>query len=590
MSQSSVLHIVGVALVATMASTSSASEVPSWTVVTPENTVTYVVAQPGVMPGSIAQPAGLRDDPDLEPGFPVEVPHCSGSYHAGQALHTLVMNLDDDPELEIVATALATGPVYAWNHDGSLVPGWPLGHSSAGYPAGGPLVAGGNPGVVIGYWDGQMATYDAAGTMQSGWPLSAANYIATPPSVSYVGAGAESQIFIEEEDWNLHAYAFDGGVLPGWPVPGEGGQERHTCAIGDIDGEGPLEIVTCSGATSPGVYLFAYHPDGSLVLGFPVNIEPQGSGAADAFPVLGEVDGDPGLEIVVANKHNEVRVYAGDGTLEATIPYEGTVFYSTAVALGDLDSDGLAEIVVQTNEWLNVLRGDGTAYPGWPVHLGSPLWMGNSSPVIGDVDGDGDQDIVVTVQQAGSGTQGEVHAYDSDGSMLAAFPKPLPMGAGGVPAIADFDLDGRNEIIVTGCYWDGTTGDHPKVWAFDLQGETYGGIEWGQFMHDEGHTGNYFGDPWVSVVGEGGLADALQTGAIRVSPNPARVGSRITLGGPVEQGSPIMVYSAGGRLVRVLDSDHDLIWEGRDQNGNQVPPGAYFVRSGISSGRAIVIR
>ena len=44
------------------------------------------------------------------------------------------------------------------------------------------------------------------------------------------------------------------------------------------------------------------------------------------------------------------------------------------------------------------------------------------------------------------------------------------------------------------------------------------------------------------------------------------------------------MYDAGGRLVRVLARDlvpagkNQRTWDGRDQNGNRVPPGIYFVR------------
>jgi hypothetical protein len=63
---------------------------------------------------------------DLEPGFPVRAFHCGGTYYGGPSIHTLVGNIDDDRELEIVATGLAKGPLYAWNHDGAKVTGWPV--------------------------------------------------------------------------------------------------------------------------------------------------------------------------------------------------------------------------------------------------------------------------------------------------------------------------------------------------------------------------------------------------------------------------------------------------------------------------------
>src|SRR5918994_13493 len=224
-------------------------------------------------------------DPDLEPGFPVRTFERGGSYHAGPAIHTLVGNIDNDPTLEILVTALAGGPLYAWNSDGSPQPGWPqpsiLG---AAYPALGQLSTS-FPGfeVFSGYWGEDLVAYNGAGVTLPGWPRNASNYIATPPALADVDGDGLDEIFIEEEDWALHAYRANGSVLPGWPVSGDGGQERHTPAIGDLDGNGDLEIVTASGWTSPGIYIHAYHHDGAVVSGFPVLLQ----GNVDTFAAIG---------------------------------------------------------------------------------------------------------------------------------------------------------------------------------------------------------------------------------------------------------------------------------------------------------------
>jgi hypothetical protein len=55
-------------------------------------------------------------DPDLQTGFPVKAWQGGGSYHAGQAIHTLVTDVDGDTGLEIIATSLAYGPLNAWNN------------------------------------------------------------------------------------------------------------------------------------------------------------------------------------------------------------------------------------------------------------------------------------------------------------------------------------------------------------------------------------------------------------------------------------------------------------------------------------------
>ena len=64
------------------------------------------------------------------------------------------------------------------------------------------------------------------------------------------------------------------------------------------------------------------------------------------------------------------------------------------------------------------------------------------------MDGDGEPDIAITVQVAGSSVNGDVRLFNRNGVMHPHFPKPLPIGGGAVPAIADVDGDGRNELLV----------------------------------------------------------------------------------------------------------------------------------------------
>jgi hypothetical protein len=111
--------------------------------------------------------------------------------------------------------------------------------------------------------------------------------------------------------------------------------------------------------------------------------------------------------------------------------------------------------------------------------------------VVGDVTGDGRPDIALTTQQAGSSTNGDVRLYGATGVPHPRFPKALPIGGGAVPAIADIDLDGRNEVVVSGSFWSGVTGNYDMVWAYDLGGGPHGAVPWGQFMGNAAHTGSF---------------------------------------------------------------------------------------------------
>jgi len=456
-------------------------------------------------PGTVSRRSGVsaQYDPDLKPGFPVQTLFLSGGYTGGPNIHTLVGNIDDDPKLEIMVTGLASGPLYSWHSDGSPVNGWPLPYYAVAYPAMGTLTAEGTAFSVFASFAaggrGPMAAFSGSGALLPGWPRYVNNYSSSPAALADVDGDGLDEIFLAEEDSSLHAYRADGTVLPGWPVRVWVGSQRFsTPAIADLDGDGEPEIVSVNN------YLFAFHKDGSLVDGFPVS--PTESGVIN-FPVIGDVDGDGKPEIILTGQG--ICVVASDGRIKRTIPLTGGILYGTAPALADLDGDGIPEIIVQTSTAVNVVRGDGSAFPGWPVT--PPYWVFNvtSSPVVGDVDGDGLPDIAVTYE-TGTYGQSEVLVYNRYGALHPRFPKSI--WGTGVPAIADIDLDGRNDIVASGDRSSmSVAGYYDRVWAYDLGGPPHGRIEWGQLMGGPKHQGVYVA---ASPVGRRADLSLTMTGAL----------------------------------------------------------------------------
>jgi flagellar hook assembly protein FlgD len=81
---------------------------------------------------------------------------------------------------------------------------------------------------------------------------------------------------------------------------------------------------------------------------------------------------------------------------------------------------------------------------------------------------------------------------------------------------------------------------------------------------------------------------------LAVHPNPFRDTAQLTLrGAPAGR---VEIVDAAGRLVRRFAAtgsagEQRIVWDGRDEAGRSVPPGAYFVRAGAPvQGRAVIIR
>lgn len=138
----------------------------------------------------------------------------------------------------------------------------------------------------------------------------------------------------------LYGWDHNGNTLPGWPVILPGDHAFASPAIGDLDGDGGLEIVvnTRVMATYDG-YVRAYNGDGSPVPGWGKYVNP----ATSASPVLADLTGDGNLEVVLPSGWN-LLVWERTGTGLWALGANYTVNGSPAV--GDVDGDGKMELVV----------------------------------------------------------------------------------------------------------------------------------------------------------------------------------------------------------------------------------------------------
>jgi outer membrane protein assembly factor BamB len=164
------------------------------------------------------------------------------------------------------------------------------------------------------------------------------------------------------------------------------------------------------------------------------------------YPVVDDIDKDGFFEIICCTGETDTlsAFNAEDGSLLWSInPFNQSsdTIFDSSPAIGDINGDGEIEVVISTGKQkIFAFKGD----DGSVLWSFSTNWWNPTPPVLGDINGDGLLEVVV-----GSGDSNLYAINGKDGSLLWSF----SFGSGSSnyksPALGDLNSDGTLDIFVS---------------------------------------------------------------------------------------------------------------------------------------------
>ncbi|CAF4016179.1 unnamed protein product [Adineta steineri] len=227
--------------------------------------------------------------------------------------------------------------------------------------------------------------------------------------------------------------------------------QPYAVTIGDFNNDKQLDIVVANYGTN-NIGIFLGYSNGTFSS---QTIYSTGNGSRPRDVAAGDFDNDGQLDIAVANFDGwNIGIFLGygNGTFSSQQTYPtGNSSNAQSIAIGDFNNDSRLDIAVANfyGDSMGVFLGYGNGTFADQVSYSVPLSTHPYDIVIGDVNNDDHQDIIVTVDYSqsiliffgyGNGTFVEGNTYTT--------------GSGSYPysiAVGDVNNDNQLDIIVTNC-------------------------------------------------------------------------------------------------------------------------------------------
>lgn len=313
------------------------------------------------------------------PGWPVNI---VGIPADGQVA---VGDLDGDGHNEIVS-GNTEGKIFVHNADGSNFPGWPvkLDQTDSAYVCIGRLTATSNRQVVVTVGR-RLYLLAADGSVEPGFPIITGYEIRAPAAIGDVDNNGTNDIVILQEQF-MNVITATGGVQAYRNFGVLGKTFSNAPTLADIDLDDDLEIVA---PTDQGD-VYVMQDDGSDLLGWPFS-DPANEHITSVALANNRALFEP--ELSFASLRWTVHSCFHDGSEMSGYPVAtGENWYLLGMPIMDSIDEGAASVIVPARDqyayaWDNF----GNLVHGWPVALPGPPTVSAAS---GDIDADGILEVV----------------------------------------------------------------------------------------------------------------------------------------------------------------------------------------------------
>lgn len=291
--------------------------------------------------------------------------------------------------------------------------------------------------------------------MQEGdWPKLFENYV--EPIPYDVDGDGDLELIVNGLTNGITIYEHDGSIYGTIPVPPDAVYFREVIAVGDLQGDGVVDIVAIvsgrGNAFNSDNRLFVRDPEGNCHYELCTMRFERNTMWTHAGTTLFDLDGDGDLEIIITwvdpLDYLGVIVLQLDETGKSferswqhIIDAEDSLTTVTDVAAGDIDGDGKAEILfgstgstLADGGFLYAFHHDGASVKNWPIELDAGL---EHPPVLADLTGDGRLEIIIN----GYGNAG-LKVWNHRAQLLWT-----GGGRGRTPVVADITGDGIPEVL-----------------------------------------------------------------------------------------------------------------------------------------------